>query len=179
MRVPNPPLDEPFPLQQGGGSFLACMGAALVVGSFNPSHAGMLLGFGAIAGLASIVSVRVWRRRMGMARPRARQIWLLLGAIALEFVAFGMIFPHVHDDIRLRWFASLAIVAAHFLLMAWTFGPPIVMLAFTLGLWLVAAYLAPHVPLGVVMGIDGTIKLAFGWAMFTGVFARLALRRAS
>ena len=172
----DPIQDEPFPMQQGGGSFLACMGTALIFGAFSPRYVFIALGCGMAIGLLAIVSVRIWRRRAGGARPSAPQVWLLIAAIAVEFILFAIVFPHVPDVMRLRWVAALAIVAVHFLLMAWTFGPPIVLLALSGMVWLAAAFWLPAIPLGVVLGIDGVLKLFFGLVMMTQIFARPAFR---
>ena len=164
--------NEPFPMQQGGGSFLACLGTALIFGAFCPRHAFFALGCGVAIGLLSIISARISRRRAGGARPSALQVWMLIAAIALEFVLFAIVFPHVPEDMRLRWVVALAIVAIHFLPMAWTYGPPIVLLALSGMVWLAAAFWLPAIPLGVVIGIDGAIKLFFGLVMMTQNFAR-------
>jgi Family of unknown function (DUF6609) len=177
----NRPRSEPFPMQQGGGSFLVCIGAAIIFSAFSPRYAFIALGCGFAAGVLASVSVRLWRRRAGRPRPRALQIWMLVVAIAVEFALFAIIFPHLSadTDVRLIWFAALAIVAAHFLLMAWTFGPPIVLLALAISVWLAATFWLPVIPLGIVIGVDGVLKLVFGLAMMTQIFARPALSRAS
>ena len=168
----DPIQDEPFPMQQGGGSFLACMGTALIFGAFSPRYVFIALGCGMAIGLLAIVSVRISWWQAGGARPSALQVWMLIAAIALEFVLFATVFPHVPDDMRLRWVVALAIVAVHFLPMAWTYGPPIVLLALSGMVWLAAAFWLPAIPLGVVIGIDGALKLFFGLVMMTQNFAR-------
>lgn len=168
--------NEPFPMQQGGGSFLACVGTALIFGAFSPRYVFIALGCGVAIGLLSIISVRIARRRAGGARPSALQVWLLIAAIAVEFVLFAIVFPHVPDDMRLRWVVALVIVALHFLLMAWTYGPPIVLLGFSGMVWLAAAFWLPAIPLGVVIGIDGALKLFFGLVMMTQIFVKPAFR---
>jgi hypothetical protein len=172
---------DPYPMQQGGGSFLVCMGVAIIFAAFNMHYAFVALGCGAVAGVIASISVRLWRRRAGKARPRAFQVWMLIIAIAVEFALCAIIFPHLPADAhwRLGWFAALAIVAAHFLLMAWTFGPPIVLLALSITVWLASTFWLPAIPLSVVIGVDGALKLVFGLAMMTQIFGTPALRRAS
>ncbi len=181
MTSQNPSALDPYPMQQGGGSFLVCIGAALIFGAFDARYAFVALGCGAAAGVIASISVRLWRRRAGRPRPRALQIWMLIIAIVFEFALCAIIFPHLPagTDLRLAWFTALAIVAAHFLLMAWSFGSPIVLLALSITAWLASTFWLPVIPLSVVIGVDGALKLAFGLGMMTQIFARPALPRVS
>ncbi|MFZ1989123.1 MAG: DUF6609 family protein [Alphaproteobacteria bacterium] len=155
-----------FPMRRGGGAFLACVGVAIIASAFDAPNVQRDLAIGAALGIILLVLVIRLQRRHGGARATPLQIGLLFAAIAIEFIVFWKLYPLVPPDQRLRVYVALGIVAGHFLLMAWSFGPMIVYLALALLVWLAATYWAlPEIGLNVVIGGDGGLKLLFGLAM--------------
>jgi len=173
MAVSEPLNLDRYPMRQGGGAFLACVGAAILWGSFHQSHSVIALEAGATIGLlaTAVVSlaVRQARRRAGLPGATPWQVGLLVLAIAIEGMVFAILYPLLPPDDHLRFFAALTIVAAHFVLMTWSFGPSIAFLALALLVWLAATYWLPGIALPTVLAGDCALKLVFGLAMLIGV----------
>lgn len=159
------------PMTSGGGAFLMIVGAALISAAFMPwSIGGQILIGGFILGALAIVAVSMIGRKRGMPKPPTRDIILVWVAVAVELAAFLIIMPLIPPDFRISMIVVIAIVGAHFLLMAWSFGPLIVALGLCCLGVAAAGQLVPSIPPAALIGIDGALKLAFGIAMFTALF---------
>ena len=159
------------PMTPGGGAFLVCVGAALVSAAFVPwAIGGQLLLGGFIVGALAIVVVSIIGRRRGLPKPATRDIVLVWIPVALEAAAFFFLLPLVPDDFRIRMVAVIAIVGAHFLPMAWSFGSLIAVLGLACLGVAAAGWFAPAIPAEALIATDGLLKLAFGLAMFAALF---------
>jgi hypothetical protein len=165
-----------YPMRYGGGLFLCFVGATIALGALlgGNAMAPLLLG-GLIAGTISIFVVRpMVARRYG--RPTQKQIQLMIVAIALElagFVALSWLtsngaLPH---DPQFIWTSVLVIVAAHFVLMTWSFSAWILYLALAILAW-VACATALNLGLSAVLVGDGLLKLGFGATMAAPLYLR-------
>jgi hypothetical protein len=155
----------------GGGAFLACVGAALIAVATLPwSIGGYVLEAGFAAGAVALVITSILGRKRGLAKPSLRDLVLVWIPVAAELLVFFFLFPLLPHDDRIQMIAVIAVVGLHFLPMTWSFGPQI----FWLAVWCIsvaaAGWLVPAIPLPVLIAIDGLAKLAFGLAMFAGLF---------
>src|SRR5262249_15000036 len=125
---------------------------------------GFVLGAVASA-MASIIG-----RKRGLAKPSLRDMVVVWIPVVAELLVFLLVYPRLPDDMHLRMVVTIAIVGLHFLPMAWSFGP----LIFWLGLACMAVaacgQFVPAIPLPALIATDGALKLAFGLAMFAGLF---------
>ena len=155
-----------YPMQQGAGAFLICVGIALIWGSLDPPRAFSALQIGMGAGAMAILVIARHRRRIGRVRPTVMQIGLMMLAVPIELIIFAAAFPLVPPDVRLRWIAALSIVGAHFVVMRWSLGAPIALLGLSEIVLMCVAYVSPSFPLNTVIATDGALKAAFGFGMF-------------
>jgi hypothetical protein len=155
----------------GGGAFLICVGAALISAAFIPwAISGQILIAGFVIGALAIMVVSLVGRRRGLPKPSTRDIVLVWIPVAVEAAAFLFLVPMVPNDFRARMIAILAIVGAHFLPMAWSFGPLIAVLGLCCLSVAAAGLLIPTIPAEVLIATDGALKLCFGLAMFAALF---------
>lgn len=159
------------PMTAGGGAFLMIVGAALISAAFlSWAIGGQILIGGFVAGALSIVAVSLIGRKRGLPKPSTRDIALVWIAVALEAAAFMLLLPLLPVDFRTQMIAILAIVGAHFLPMAWSFGPLIAVLGLCCLGVAAAGQLVPAIPAAALIATDGALKLAFGAAMFAALF---------
>lgn len=159
------------PMTPGGGAFLVCVGAALISAAFVPwAIGGQLLLAGFIIGALAIMAVSIIGRRRGLPKPGMRDIVLVWIPVALEVAVFSFLMPLLPNDFRARMIAAIAIVGAHFVPMAWSFGPLIAVLGLACLGVAAAGQLIPQIPAEALIATDGGLKLAFGLAMFAALF---------
>lgn len=163
-----------YPMRFGGGLFVACIGAAIIAAAFVGGAAGgpiLLAGFA--LGAFAIVSVRQ-RVATRFGSPTRRHVWAMLGAVAFELMGFAILawcLSHgmVRETDTFVWTIVLAIVAVHFVLMPWSFGPWMAYLGLAILVWLAGAW-AIAAPLSVIFIGDGVLKILFGaimaWPLF-------------
>lgn len=156
-----------FPLRYGGGLLLCCIGAAICVGVRQDIGNLMTwLGVGAASGaLCVVLARRAVAEKFG--RPSRQQAALMFLAIAIEagvFYALGASgLLHGLSDHAI-WVVVLTVVAAHFLLMRWSFGPWIFGLGLA-GLAWIAVAVTAALPLATLLYGDGILKIVFGVCM--------------
>jgi uncharacterized membrane protein len=156
-----------YPPRYAGGVFVACVGFGIMAGALlRPGALGWGLLFGFLAGIT------LARR----ATPRVRRIWgapsLAQGramtlAVTLEFAVFMVlgssgVFASVGRTAA--WEISLAIVAAHFLIMRWSHGRIMLALGLSILGWL-GIGVAAQLPVAMIAIGDGLLKAGFGLAM--------------
>ena len=157
-----------FPLIRAGGLFLMIVGAAILIGALRLRWRNPLLGAGAaLATAATILTAAHLTAPYGI--PTRFQIGSLVFAVLLEGVALAWAIRRFsRRGERAMTIAVLAIVGAHFLLMAPAFGPLIFLLGMlTLGNALAGARFQNY-SLQTLWAMDGFFKLALGGAMFYG-----------
>ncbi len=154
-----------YPMQQGGGAFLVCVGAALMWAAFHLQVVDKALLAGFALGVVAIIVNAVWRSRQGLPRPAAWQLRLLWLAIGLEALAFWQLIPLVPNDDRLRNLATLGIVGAHFILMRWSFGWLIAQLGLAVLVLVAIGYFVPSLSTRMLVALDGGLDAAFGIAL--------------
>lgn len=157
------------PMTPGGGAFLACVGALLIAGSMQPEKLGLYLMVGFASGVVALVATVVTGIRLRHQRPSLFQRTIFVPIIALEIGAMLLASQYLPHDMRTIWTAALIITGLHFLPMYWSFGWLIV----ALGVLCTAAACVGGIfglPLSAIVAIDGALKLAFGLAMFNGLF---------
>jgi hypothetical protein len=156
-----------WPMQTGGGAFLFCVGLGLLAGGLAGGSA-ILVGLvaGALAGFISIpFAVRFARGRFG--RPTRLNIivmWIAIGAEIAGFLVASKLgyFRHGFDFTAAA--VALTIVALHFVIMRWSHGPWMLVLAAAILIW-VALALWLRLTIGALIAGDGILKLLFGFFM--------------
>ncbi len=158
---------QTYPLRYGAGLFLCCVGAGIVLAVLTDLDRGNLyFGIGVALGTVGyiVTGPRVIAR---YGRPRAYQFLLLAAVIALEVVAFillGMV-PRLRSlSPGATQIVVLAIVAFHFMLMRWSFGPWIWRLGVVQLVW-VAVAAAAAVSQQVAILVFALINILFGALM--------------
>lgn len=159
-------LADVFPLIRSAGLFLILVGAAMAVGASAMKRRYLALAIGAAIGTAA-TALSAMQLSAPYGSPDALQLGSLAAAILFEVLAIAFVGPAVAKrGERFKTIAILGIVAAHFVIMAPAFGPPIVALGLlTAGNALLGA-IAPKYPLPAIWLLDGLLKLAAGAAMF-------------
>jgi hypothetical protein len=160
-----------MPMTPGGGAFLACVGAALMTSPLLPSTmSGTALLAGFALGIAALIAASVAGRLRGLPKPATHQMMLVWIPVVAEMAIFFLVFPQLTLDERTRVIAVIAVVGAHFLPMIWSFGPLIAWLGLACISIAAAGLLAPQLPIGVVIAIDGLLKLSVGLVMLGALF---------
>lgn len=157
-----------FPLIRGGGLFLAIVGTAILLGAFQFKWRNPLLGVGAAIATAATIATAA-QLAVPYGAPTALQVGSLVVAVALEVVALLWAIRHfAPKGERLATIAVLAVVGAHFVLMAPAFGPLIVVLGVVTVCNALAGVRLPRYSVRALWAVDGLLKLGFGAAMFWG-----------
>jgi hypothetical protein len=157
-----------FPLIRGGGLFLAIVGVAILMGALQFRWRNLLLGAGA-ALAAAVTTATAAYLAAPYGAPTYLQIGSLIVAVLLEIGALiWAIRRFAPQGPRAVTIAVLAIVGAHFVLMAPAFGPLIALLgAITVANALAGVRFTTY-SLRALWAADGALKLGFGAAMFVG-----------
>jgi uncharacterized membrane protein len=153
-----------YPMRYAGGLMVCCVGAGILAGvAMGAIGRGLLIGAG-----VGFVAARIGARRAApvWGRPSIAQLRVMISAIGLEFLVFGVLgasgaFAKMSQGM---WEVCLAIVGVHFLLMRWSHGPWIAALGTAVLGWL-GLGIAAHLPLTAMAAGDGLLKLGFGAAM--------------
>jgi len=165
---------QTYPMRYGGGAFVCGVGIAIIIGALMGGDAiAPALGIGFLLGTLAIFVLRARVARL-FGRPERRQVRLMWGAIAFELAGFALlswcISSHVISE-RELWPGVLAVVAAHFVLMRWSFGGWMAYLGIAILLWLGLAWLM-SLSLTLTLVGDGFLKLGFGAIMAAPLFLR-------
>lgn len=154
-------------MQLGGGLFVACVGAALIAGAVLGER---FLGYYLISGmLAGIAAILITRRSVAMrlGRPSGGQIGIFLFAVVFELAVFlllGRAGYFLDRSLLSIWQTGLAIVALHFLIMRWSHGPLMLLLAIAILIWIALCITASVSLVPMIVG-DGALKILFGLIM--------------
>lgn len=152
-----------YPMARRGGLFLVLIGAALIAaialsGGALVSYPVFFAGSG-LAVLSLFLS-----GRLSDGRPTRAQFVALAVALALEAVLFALL-PRVLPTGTLepvRWLWVLMIVGVHFLPMAVSFGPLLLLLGGACISNAALGLLLPEVPFELFGFVDGALKLIVG-----------------
>jgi Family of unknown function (DUF6609) len=155
---------HPYPMVRGGGAFLVCLGLGLILAAVVPASGPLnvkVFGIGAVVGLLAIPIIRL---TAPLGRPTAYQVIALCGAIAFELILFWLVFSHVPAETTppVRWIWAFLIVGVHFLPMGYAFGRPIVALGVFCIVNATVALLFSGLPFGMVVIVDGALKVGTG-----------------
>ncbi len=158
-----PPIG--YPMRLSGALFLAGIGGGILVGALTG-----LMGYGVIVG--AVAGIIAARRSAVHVRPRwgcpsLPQLRAMVIAIGLEMTLFSLLGASgylAHAPRQVMWEITLGIVGLHFLIMRWSHGPMMVILAVAVLGWLGLGY-ALRFPLPLMAAGDGLIKLGIGLVM--------------
>ena len=163
-----------------GGLFLAIIGLGLIAAVvFSGDRLADLriffvgLGFGVVALMCA--------GRFSLGKPSRVQIAALVGAIVLEFVLFnvqGRMLPRETDE-SVRWMWINMIVGVHFLPMAVSFGPRLLLLGAICIAISIGGLSFPGLPREVLLLLDAMAKLVVGVWMFSDLSRRSRLANAA
>ena len=146
------------------GSFLSAVGMAMVLGGLLPRHRNRLLVSGFLMG--TVVTFVCGDLLYVPPPPTGLQVGCLVGAVALEAIAFIVLMPRLHQSgPRAAVAGTLAIVGAHFLFMAPALGPGVLLLGVLACLNAAAVWRVQRYPLDAGWFVDGILKVAVGIGM--------------
>jgi hypothetical protein len=157
-----------YPMAPAGGLFLVVVGVALCLGAPLPRwrQAASFIGI-AVATIAMTLSIA--RISAGLPAPTTFAIGALVFAVALEVALFPLVIRRLWPKGQSAVMqGSLALVGAHFLLMAPAFGPPIFVLGLLCMLNAAVAMMSRAIPDSLAWGSDGLLKMALGAVMLHG-----------
>jgi hypothetical protein len=159
-----------FPLVRGGGLFLIIVGVAILLGALQFRWRNPLLGAGAALATAATIATAA-HLAAPFGSPTLLQVGSLVVAVLLEIVVLAWAIRRFSSQgERVATIAVLAVVGAHFVLMAPAFGALIVLLgALTVANALARLHFKTYA-LRTLWAVDGLLKLAVGGAMFGGQF---------
>lgn len=153
-----------FPAIPMGAPFIIIMGLCIMLGTTAPSWRGALVNAGfVIGGLSFAYS---WKLAHDLPDMTKGQIAALIAAIAIEIAVFYT-FNHALQSLGERGYiiAVLAIVAAHFVIMAPAYGLSALFLAALCGANAATGWRAPGYSVDALWFIDGAIKALVGVTM--------------
>ncbi|HEX7237719.1 MAG TPA: DUF6609 family protein [Gammaproteobacteria bacterium] len=158
-----------YPIARSGGLFLLIIGAGLLAAIAASGDAPVNRGVFYAALGAALVSL-CFARRVSLGRPTPLQIGALVFAVALQgalIVLKSRLLPHTTPE-HVRWLWVAAIVGIHFLPMAVTFGPRMLLLGSACIATALAGLSMPSIPYEVFGIVDGALKVAVGaWLLAT------------
>jgi uncharacterized protein DUF6609 len=158
-----------YPLARSGGLFLLIIGAGLLAAIAAGGDAPVNHGVFYTALGAALVSL-FFARRVSLGSPTTLQVGALVFALALQgalLVLQGRVLPPVTPE-HVRWLWVSAIVGVHFLPMAVTFGPRMLLLGGACIATALAGLSMPSIPYEVFGIVDGALKVAAGaWLLAT------------
>jgi len=152
-----------YPLSPPGGLFLTVVGVAICVGApFSQGRRQVILYLGlALATVA--MALFVVRLTAHLPPPSTLAIVALFVAVTLEAALFPFVirrlWPHGASAVMQ---GALALVGAHFLLMAPAFGPLVVVLGLLCVLNAAIAMMVQAIPDFFAWSTDGLLKVAIG-----------------
>jgi hypothetical protein len=157
-----------YPMSPAGGLFIALVGAGLIAAvGFSGAALVNYIVFFVGSGLG--IMALLFAGRLSIGKPTRIQIFTLAAAIVLElalFIIMGrMLPPGTGESVRWKWVSM--IVGVHFLPMAISFGPRLLVLgAFCIVISISGLFLS-NVPSELFLLLDGAAKLLFGLWLFS------------
>jgi hypothetical protein len=171
---------HPYPMAPSGGLFLAIVGVGLIAAvAFSGDTLADLRIFFVGVGLGTLALM--FASKLSLGKPTRAQIGALGAAIALEVVLFnvqGRLLPRGTDE-SVRWMWISMIVGVHFLPMAISFGPRLLVLGFICIAIAIAGLSLPSVPGEAFLLMDAFAKLVIGLWLLSDLSRRSVLRSAA
>ena len=168
--------EHPYPLAPSGGLFLSLVGMGLGAAvAFGGDKVADLRVFFVGVGLGIVALM--FASKLSLGKPTRVQIAALVAAIALEVILFnvqGRILPRGTDE-SVRWMWISMIVGVHFLPMAISFGPRLLVLGAVCIAIAIAGLSFSRVPGEAFLLVDASAKLAIGLWLFSDLFRRSTL----
>lgn len=158
------------------GALLACIGACLLVGAFQPNPVRLaLMTTGLLAGVWAMAGTGILTRLRGLERPSSAEVTLawppVLAGIGILWLLLGVLPPGE----RALWLAGLGVTALHLFPLYWSLGPAVVVLGgLCLANTLTGLAFAEY-PLEAAIAGNGALMLVIGLMMFAGAFRRRAV----
>ncbi len=158
-----------YPIARSGGLFLLIIGAGLLAAIAASGDAPVNHGVFYVALGAALLSL-LFARRVSLGTPTPLQIGALVFALALQgaliVLQARLLSPATPEHVRWLW-VSL-IVGVHFLPMAITFGPRMLLLGGACIACALVGLSMPTIPYEVFGIVDGALKVAVGaWLLAT------------
>src|SRR5688572_23122986 len=163
-----------YPMVRVGGLFILCVGLGLIAGAIAGGE-GLVDRRVFFAGVGAATMSLFASARLSYGPPLRFQVAALVGAIVLEMVlmsALGSLLGPA--DARTFWLWTLVIVGVHFVPMAVSFGPIMLVLGAACVASAAIGLLIPSLPLAGLAICDGTLKAAVGAMMLLGMRQRAA-----
>jgi hypothetical protein len=168
--------EHPYPMAPSGGLFLALVGIGLIAAvAFGGDHVADLRLFFVGVGLGLVALM--FAGRLSLGTPTRVQIGALVAAIVLEVILFnvqGRILPRGTNE-SIRWMWISMIVGVHFLPMAISFGPRLLVLGAICIAISISGLSLPGVPGQVFLLMDASAKLVIGLWLFSDLSRRSRL----
>jgi hypothetical protein len=153
---------DSFPLSPAGGLFLTLVGAGILLGAFFSATRIPLLAGGGVLGILGATFCGALLAQ-GHANPTAFQVDALIFAIAIEMAVLPFLRRWLKPKgLRTFLLGILALVGAHFILMAPAFGVLIVLLGSLTLANALAGLKYPAISLDLLWALDGGLKFALG-----------------
>lgn len=163
-----------YPMARSGGLFLILIGAALLCAILFSGRALVSYNIFFVGAALAVVSLLA-SSRFSVGSPSSLQIAALAFAISLEvilFIALVRNLPPATPE-PTRWLWVSIVVGIHFLPMALSFGPRMLLLGLACIADGVVGLLLPNVAFEFFGTIDGFLKLGIGfWLFRDGVLFR-------
>ena len=158
-----------YPMVRGSGPFLVCIGLGLVLGTALSGAAPVNMRILGISAILAVAAMIVGRRMSPLGRPTRFHILAMIGAIALEFLMFGLVFRHLPQGttVETRWFWALFLVGLHFIPMGWSLGRRAVYLGVACAAVAASGLFLGLLPFTYVAVLDGLLKAGFGLSLAT------------
>lgn len=159
---------HPYPMAPSGGLFLALVGLGLIAAvAFGGDRVADLRIFFVGVGLGLVALM--FTSKLSLGTPTRLQIGALVAAVLLEVVLFnvqGRMLPQGTDE-SVRWMWICMIVGVHFLPMAISFGPRLLLLGAICIAISIAGLNLPSVPGEIFLLVDASSKLMIGLWLFS------------
>ena len=172
--------EHPYPLAPSGGLFLSLVGMGLIAAvAFGGDKVADLQIFFVGVGLGIVALM--FASKLSLGKPTRVQIGALVAAIALEVIIFnvqGRMLPLGTDE-WVRWMWISMIVGVHFLPMAISFGPRLLVLGAICIAISIAGLSFPRLPGEAFLLMDASAKLVIGFWLFSDLFRRSTLANAA
>jgi uncharacterized membrane protein len=173
------PVTVGYPMRYSGGLFVAIVGAGILIGAITGMMGYGLLG-GFILGFVAARRSSAWVAPY-WGRPSTAQMRMMILAIGMEATLFAVIGTSgffAHADRTVTWEITLAIVGFHFLVMRFSHGKMMLVLAAAVLGWIALGGLVLHLPVQMLAAGDGAIKIAIGgwmaWPLLRVIIGRSA-----
>lgn len=168
--------EHPYPMAPSGGLFLTLVGMGLIAAvAFRGDNVADLKIFFVGVGLGIVALM--FASKLSLGKPTRVQIGALVAAIALEVILFnvqGRMLPRGTDE-SVRWMWISMIVGVHFLPMAISFGPGLLVLGAICIAISIAGLSLSGLPGETFLLMDAVAKLVIGLWLFSDLSRRSTL----